>query len=302
MRRSIPTRVTEALVKQFEDDGVVCLRATVDARWRDGIAAAIERDFANPGPFVHDYEGGGGRFHGNSRRWRTHPELHAYVFGSPLPELAARFLRSSKVNLLYDQIFAKEPGTPTPTPWHMDHSVWPLSGYQVVSFWVTLDPVTADTGAMRFVRGSHKWRKLFQPRSFAKSKLAYDTDPTMEEVPDIDGDPDRYEVIGWDMEPGDVLVFTSYTLHAAGGNSSTATRRRAYSVRYTGDDVAYAPRPNTMPVLDNPQLRAGDPLDSDLFPVVWSDGRRVAPPSPVRDVTQQSAAPERCGPGAAAGR
>ncbi len=145
----------------------------VDATWRDGIAAAIERDIKDPGPFVHDYDSGGGRFHGNSRRWQTHPEFCAYVFESPLPDLAASLMGSRKVNLLYDQIFAKEPSTLTPTPWHMDHVVWQISGYQVISFWLTLDRVTRETGAMRFVRGSHKWRKFFQPRSFTKSKLDY---------------------------------------------------------------------------------------------------------------------------------
>jgi ectoine hydroxylase-related dioxygenase (phytanoyl-CoA dioxygenase family) len=81
------------------------------------------------------------------------------------------------------------------------------------------------------------------------------------------------------MEPGDVLAFGSYALHAAGGNGSDTVRRRAYSVRYTGDDVVYEPGPATMPVLANSELVAGQKLDSALFPVVWRDGGPLTPPS-----------------------
>ena len=77
------------------------------------------------------------------------------------------------------------------------------------------------------------------------------------------------------MEPGDLLAFGSFALHAAGGNVSDGVRRRAYTVRYTGDDVRYETGPATMPVLENPELADGQPLDSALFPVVWRDGGPV---------------------------
>jgi len=269
--------ISDDLIRQFQRDGVACLRQVVDAPWRDGIARAIERDYDDPGEYFHDYDGRGGRFHASSRRWQAHPELRDYIFHSPLPELAAGLLKSHKVNLLYDQIFSKEPDTPSPTPWHNDHTVWPIAGRQVISFWLALDPVTAETGAMEFVRGSNAWGRKYRAESFSKSALDYDVTPDREPVPDIEADRSAFDIVSWDMEPGDVLAFGSYALHAAGGNGSGTLRRRAYSVRYCGDDVVYEPGSATMPVLENHDLSPGQPLDSELFPIVWRDGRSVTP-------------------------
>ena len=47
-------------------------------------------------------------------------------------------------------------------------------------------------------------------------------------------------------------------------------RRRAYVIRWTGNDVTYNPRPNLMKILRDPGIAPGDPLDCDLFPVIWS--------------------------------
>jgi ectoine hydroxylase-related dioxygenase (phytanoyl-CoA dioxygenase family) len=92
-------------------------------------------------------------------------------------------------------------------------------------------------------------------------------------VPDIDADRDAWPIVGWAMEPGDAVAFNMLTLHGAAGSE---TRRRAFSLRVTGDDVTWAPRPHrTSPPfaeLDG-VLAAGDPLDHALFPVLWgADG------------------------------
>jgi ectoine hydroxylase-related dioxygenase (phytanoyl-CoA dioxygenase family) len=269
------TRITEEQVTEFERDGVILLRGVINEGWRTRVAAAIERDMAEPGPHHHGYESKSGRFHATSRTWELDDDLRAYVFESPLPGLAAALLRSRKVNLLYDQMFVKEPGTEAPTPWHCDHVVWPLAGNKVVSFWLALDPVTKDSGRVEYVRGSHKWGRKFQPRPFAKSRLSYPTVPGLEEFPDIEAHRENYDIVGWDMEPGDVVAFTSWTFHGASGNSRSDRRRRGYSVRYTGDDVRYAPDQFTVASTLNPELKPGDELDSSLFPVVWRDGAPV---------------------------
>ena len=76
------------------------------------------------------------------------------------------------------------------------------------------------------------------------------------------------------LEPGDAVFFHMLTLHAAGG-VSLGNRRRAFSVRFLGDDATHAPRPwKTSP--DFPgladELPAGAPMDHPLFPVLWERG------------------------------
>lgn len=267
--------ITADEIETFAKDGALCLRGVVDAEWQARLARAIERDIAEPSEFNHGYETQSGRFHGASRRWQIDDDVRAYVFDSPLPELAAALLQSRKVNLLYDQMFVKEPGTDAPTPWHNDHVVWPLEGRQVISFWLALDPVRADSGRVEYVRGSHLWNKRFQPRSFTKSRIHYPTIEGLEEFPDVNANRAAYDIVTWDLDPGDIVAFTSRTLHGASGNASLVRRRRGYTIRYTGDDITYRPTELTVPVTINPDLSPGDPLDSDLYPIVWRDGRRV---------------------------
>jgi ectoine hydroxylase-related dioxygenase (phytanoyl-CoA dioxygenase family) len=89
-------------------------------------------------------------------------------------------------------------------------------------------------------------------------------------VPDIDADRDAFPIKGWAMQPGDAVAFNMLTLHAAAGSPA---RRRAFSVRFTGDDVTWAPRPHrTSPPFDDVELAAGAPLDHPAFPVIWSRG------------------------------
>ena len=68
-----------------------------------------------------------------------------------------------------------------------------------------------------------------------------------EELPPVPEVTDDDEVLRWDMQPGDALLFNSYALHGAPGNpSTTSARRRGYATRWCGDDVRYEDRPGTM--------------------------------------------------------
>ena len=61
------------------------------------------------------------------------------------------------------------------------------------------------------------------------------------------------------------------TLHAAGGVDGDR-RRRAFSVRFLGDDVVHAPRAwRTSPEFPGlaDQLPDGEPMHDPLFPVLW---------------------------------
>lgn len=255
----------------FQRDGVVPLRQVLDADWLGRIAAAIEADIHQPGPFYHGYETEGeGRFHGNLRLWETHATFREVCQNSPLPAIAQHFFDSEKVNLLYDQLFVKEVAMSQRTRWHNDQPYWPIRGWQVLSIWIALDPTTAANGRLEFIRGSHKWGRWFQPEVFGKTSAIsqYEHNPDYEDIPDIEADRDSYDLISWDLEPGDVYVFHGMTVHGAGGNSLQDRRRRGYSVRYTGDDVVYDARTGTSKPLLCDTLSNGDPLDSERYPVV----------------------------------
>ena len=260
----------------LDADGVVALRAVVDDHWLTVLAAAIERDITDPGPWFRGYvtDDAVGRFHGNLRIWETDPELARFCQDGPLPDLAQQFFGSAKVNLFYDQLFVKEPGTANRTRWHNDLPYWPVRGSEIMSFWVALDSVTIDSGALEFIRGSHRWGVWYQPETFAKTAGddQYERNPDYVDIPDIEADRSRYDIISWDLEPGDVYAFHAMTVHGAGGNARADVRRRGYTIRYTGDDAVYDGRLGTSEDLRSPAHADGDVLDSDRFPVVRPKG------------------------------
>jgi ectoine hydroxylase-related dioxygenase (phytanoyl-CoA dioxygenase family) len=113
------------------------------------------------------------------------------------------------------------------------------------------------------------------PRTFMDDQAKWFPEGALEELPDIDGDlardPDAHRILGWELEPGDAVFFHMLELHAAGGVDGPH-RRRAFSVRFLGDDTVHAPREwktsADFPGLAD-ELAAGAPMDHPLFPLVW---------------------------------
>ena len=90
-------------------------------------------------------------------------------------------------------------------------------------------------------------------------------------IPDIEANRDKYEILSWDMDPGDCIVFHFKTIHAGAGNPRSNTRRRAFSSRWIGDDAVYAERPGetSPPFPELKSFKQGDPLEHSLFPICW---------------------------------
>lgn len=193
--------------------------------------------------------------------------LRDLAVNSALPEIAARLLGSEKVNFYDDQIFVKEPGTKQRTAYHQDCNYFNLTGEMGCVMWAPADKVTKASGGIRYVRRSHLWGKLFKPNVFL-SRTPFPGSEG-EELPDIEGHEDAYDIVYFDVEPGDVIVHHFRTVHGGGGNS-TASMRRAASLRYCGDDIRFYLRPGA-PAQPHHRhgLKNGDPLDCEQFPVVW---------------------------------
>ena len=265
-------------ISNFEKNGVVLLKNMINKKWQRILNDAIEEDIKKPGPFFHSYktEDGKGNFHGNMRIWEHYQGLKDYCTKSPLPYFAAQLLNSNKINLFYDQLFVKEPETKNFIRWHNDQPYWPIRGWPVISFWTSLDPISKNNGPMEFISKSHKWGKWYQPEHFAPgASKAYEQNPEFEKIPDIDSNRDKYDIISFDMNPGDLLAFHALVVHGSAGNISRNRRRRGYAVRYTGNDVFYSTDKGSHLDLRNPELEEGDSLDSVQYPVVWEKGKNV---------------------------
>jgi ectoine hydroxylase-related dioxygenase (phytanoyl-CoA dioxygenase family) len=260
--------ITPAEREAYERDGVSCLRDVFPREWLSYLTEAVEEAMAAPGPNAEEYTpaGGAGRFFGDLELAERLPKFRRFALESPAAEIAGRIMGARRVNFFYDQLLVKEPGTRERTPWHQDQPYWAVSGLQVCSLWLPLDPVSEEVG-VEYVCGSHLWPE-FSPYHFKDGTLYEGTG--LPPLPDIDAERDRYRISRFAMEPGDVLVFQAMIVHGSPGNAS-GHRRRALSTRWTGDDARYRRRKGEVAIpTTDPGLPDGAPLDSARFPLVWS--------------------------------
>jgi hypothetical protein len=186
-----------------------------------------------------------------------------------IPEIAGALLESARVNFFGDQIFVKEPGTRERTAFHQDASYFEIEGDQCCVMWIPVDPVTAESGGLKYWRGSHRERHIYAPNVFVSRTPLPGSEGDL--VPDIETHPENFDIVQFDVEPGDILVHHYRTVHGAGGNLSRYQVRRAASLRYCGDDIRFKTRPSAPRQLHHTtRLQDGDVLSGPDFPVVWS--------------------------------
>lgn len=264
---AIPVRrLTPQELQRYDEDGVVMLRGAIDRNWLEMVEEGLEQARSDPSMI--------GRF--MSRKvegykmdiflWKRLDILRDLIYYGPFAHWARDLMRSEEVRFFYDQMFVKEPGTDAPTPWHQDLSFWPIRGEQITSLWIPLDPVNKDNSGLLYVKGSHKWPQRF--KALSPDYVAAIIDEEMDDIPDINANLDKYELLHWDMEPGDFLAFHPLTLHGSYGNLSRTRRRRALALRWTGDDVTYQPTAKRMPVHFRHDSQIGGPLRGGAFPII----------------------------------
>lgn len=194
-----------------------------------------------------------------------YPGVRRLAFESPLATLMGELFGSSKVNFGMDQEFIKEPGAIRRTAFHQDEGYFNVTGEHCASAWMACEAVDASNGRMGYVRGSQRWT-TYAPNSFVSQDMGF-VPSDFPRLPDIEGHEDDYDIVYYDVEPGDVIVHHYRTVHGARGNTTATRGRCALSIRYTGDDARYVPRSPAYPM--PPGLSEGDPLDSETFPIVW---------------------------------
>ena len=77
MSADVLAKVTEEEVQRFQEEGAVRLRDVFDPYWVDRVAAGVERNLAEPGPYAKLYtpKGNPGFFFGDYCNWSRFPEL-----------------------------------------------------------------------------------------------------------------------------------------------------------------------------------------------------------------------------------
>jgi ectoine hydroxylase-related dioxygenase (phytanoyl-CoA dioxygenase family) len=259
-------------VETFQRDGVVVLRGLLNQSEVALLRSGIDRNLASPSPRakVASRPDDPGLFIEDFCCWSENPAYEQFIRQTPLAETAARLTGSREIRLYHDHMLTKESGTQQRTPWHQDQPYYNIEGQQNVSFWIPVDPVSREA-TLEFVAGSHRGPWLM-PRAFMSSEAKWFPDGSLAELPPIEANRADYPIVGWAMEPGDVLAFHMLALHASAG-VEPGRRRRVFSLRVMGDDITHAPRRwMTSPAFPGLEetLPAGAPMAHPLFPVLYS--------------------------------
>lgn len=257
-------------IKTFQDSGVVLIRGLFKD-WLEPLRAGIDHNMQQPGEYGKNYtqNGQSGHFFGDYCNWQRIPEYRDFLFNSPAAQVTSQLVKSDTIRIFHEHVLVKEPGTTQKTPWHHDQPYYCVDGKQLCSLWIPLDPV-AQSVCPEFIAGSHRWGKLFVPTKFTGAQYQREGEQ-LSVMPDIDNERDDYDILSWNLEPGDCIAFHYLTVHGAPENLSDQ-RRRAFSARLMGDDAVFAQRGGEIsppfPGIDK-KLSPGAPMDAEEFPVVY---------------------------------
>jgi len=266
----VRSMVDAATIEAFRRDGAVVVRGLFTPDEVEVIERGIERNLAEPGPLfkVASQPDDPGRFVEDFCNWQRIDEFRQIAFESRAADVAAALMGGREVRLFHDHMLVKEPGTRQPTPWHQDQPYYNVDGAENCSMWAPVDPV-AEESTLEFLAGSHLegWRL---PRTFMDEQAKWFPEGSLAELPDIESRRDDFRILRWALQPGDAVFFHMLTLHHAYGVPGTS-RRRAFSLRFLGDDAVHAPRAwTTSPPFDelDRELPAGASMDHPLFPLL----------------------------------
>lgn len=263
-------QLTPDHVAEFHRNGATVVRGLFSAEEIACIERGIERVLADPGPMfkVASQPDDPGRFVEDFCRWQEIAEIEQIARDSDAADVAQQLMQGSSVRLFHDHVLVKEPGTKQETPWHQDQPYYNVDGFLNVSMWAPVDPV-AEESTLEFLAGSHLMGWLM-PRTFMDNQAKWFPEGTLSEIPAIETNRDSFDILGWHLEPGDAVFFHMLTIHHAYGVPGS-NRRRAFSLRFLGDDMVHAPRTwVTSPNFDglNLEIPAGAPMEHDLFPLL----------------------------------
>ena len=271
--------VTDDERAAYARDGAAIVKGVIPDDWVEYMRAAVTRLVEQPDPAAQNYaDDGDPRFFSLTFPWMFDDAFKAWAIHGPLVDVARQVLTDAKeIIFFYDQIFSKEPGATKRTPWHQDLPFLPVSGDQQIRIWVPFDRVTADAGAVHYLRGSHRWGKIYHPIGFKDIPAITDTyvNSPYEDMPDFEATYDRYDWLVGEAVPGDLLLHHTRTVHGSLGNL-TARYRRAITSFYVGDQATWNPHVANMfhnksltGHVTAPDLQSGGPIACDMFPRVW---------------------------------
>ena len=258
--------LSDTEINLYQNQGAILVK-NIFSPWIDSLRTGFEKVLKEPGPHAREnVKNEDGRFFEDYCNWQRISEFKKFAEESPAAQIVAEATVSKSIQLFHEHIFVKDPGTSKETPWHQDMPYYCVDGNDTGSFWIPLDPITKEN-SLKIILGSHKFSKLIRPTKWSNNQPWYKDDDNFMDMPDITGMENN--ILKTEMSLGDAILFNFKVLHSSSGNIENIPRR-AFSMRFIGDDVKYIDRGgDTSPPFKGIDLNNGDKMREDWFPVIW---------------------------------
>ncbi len=254
--------LTEEQMARYRRNGFIALKDVVVGEELTRLSTAVEeavasetgndsRAFADKGVYEQI-------FIQRVNLWTRFPKVKEFVLSRKFGNIAAR-LQGKRMRIWHDQALFKEPELGKKTPWHQDSHYWPHDNCrESLSIWIALQDATIENGCMTFIPTTHQLDTL-PPVDLGKPDDIFEWAPQFKGL--------KGETV--ELKAGSVTFHNGLTFHYAGPNKSTSMRE-AFAILYMPDGIRYTGKKHvvTDPLVKMGQLKAGDFLDGEMFPLV----------------------------------
>ena len=143
--------ISAAEKKHYLRDGYLVRRRLFSERRMSEIRSGIDRRIAALPQEIRSE---------NMLNWHLHDPWILDLAGCQEIIDLVEGLIGPDIAILTTRILSKPPSIGRPVPWHQDAYFWPLEPCEAVSFWLAVDEVTEENGAMRVLPGGHGGKLL----------------------------------------------------------------------------------------------------------------------------------------------
>lgn len=276
-------------VARYQRDGAVLIKGALGPEALRLLQAGVEEAYRAVGERVTKVRSPTGEGETVVRDYAVQesPSLRALMDTGVVGEIAGGLMQTQQAQVVLDQIFYKTKGPIVPTPWHQDTPFLRVRGDQLVRLWFPCDFSPKEL-TVQVVRGSHRWNVVYnaagggEDNSLMVQSKRRETrigDEWLPPAPDVRRYRESFDILSWDVEPGDVLAFQGNMLHGTDGLPQHDSPRRAFAVLLGGPELRYhKPAGRAFPspgrargLCADSDIADGDPIAEhvDAFPVCW---------------------------------
>ena len=252
--------ITSEQREAFERDGYVVVPNLLDAdeldRFGRAVGDAVDERRAGDERSLDDKSRYEQSFVQCMNLWEDYDDVRPLTFHPRLGQAAAELLGIDAIRLWHDQALYKEAGG-RPTDAHQDHPYWPIKETASITAWVPFEGSTLASGALGYVPGSH----LVGLRRFVNIFFG-DPDDILTD-PAVAG----IEPVFVEVPKGSVAFHHGLTVHLAKANTTDRPRSVHTIIYFPDGSTRGYPHPHF--AVDRAGIEVGEPIDSDVTPIVW---------------------------------